>query len=86
MEKENIVMECVEFIERKLKRCKMKTRKKTLPPAMLDVVADAESMLNVAHYAGVWDEVVKRISPDAKTILGFSGERPDDNCTGDADG
>ena len=53
---------------------------------MLDVVADAESMLNVAHYAGVWDEVVKRISPDAKTILGFSGERPSDNCTGDADG
>ena len=86
MDREMMIDEMVSFIDGKIDSFAKMSKSKRATPYNQARVTDAELMLNVAHYAWVWNDVVSQMGTNAKTILGFSGERPDGNRISVTDG
>lgn len=74
MDSEMMIDEMVSFIDGKIDAFAKMSKSKRATPYNQARVTDAELMLNVAHYAGVWNDVVSQMGENAKMILGFSDD------------
>ena len=74
MDREMMIEEMVSFIDGKIDTFAKMSKSKRATPYNQARVTDAELMLNVAHYAGVWNDVVSKMGANAKMILGFSDD------------
>ena len=74
MDREMMIEEMVSFIDGKIDAFDKMSKSKRATPYNQARVTDAELMLNVAHYAGVWNDVASKMGANAKMILGFSDD------------